>query len=260
MSNPRRPPKSAAEIAAMAGLEGTQLMHHVHSTGKTFEPETLVFLIRRAIGSKDTALTELASRLLVGTADRDGVWCGGHCARTIGYLGRKFHFDKNRELTSAFGARALEMLWQTVHAGTTRKPFLEVAFRVAFRQLAIDAARSVIRTRNRDMESGVGDDSDAIPDVDELADEESNESEEKLLEGLSPTHADVLLSHILGLPAREAEAMELRWVEERPIEGGPGSVSEIMGISPRQVYTLLSRARKTLESEPAIRAIWFGEA
>ena len=58
----------------------------------------------------------------------------------------------------------------------------------------------------------------------------------------------------------ESGGKQYRAIEGRTIEGqGPDTVSSLMAITPRAVRMLLANARRTLQSDPAIRAIWFGE-
>ncbi|MDP9201602.1 MAG: hypothetical protein M3P26_06675, partial [Gemmatimonadota bacterium] len=190
-----------------------------------------------------------------------GRWHGGHCEATIVTLARRYHLHTHRDLMRAFRARCFEELWKSIYAGRIDKPFFEVNFAYAFWQLCIDAKRSVVRKGGRDMAAGVTDDSDTAVDVDAVVLENAELMEDKAINKLvGALHEAELLDAIRGLPRQQARAALLNWVEGKPVEGAEDSVSAIMGVTPRNVYALLERARATLQLDPVIRAIWFGEA
>ena len=256
-----RPKQSATEIAALPALGTTQCMTHVRANGESFAPETLVYTIREAIASGDTSLVEVCARLLVGKEVDGGRWQGGYCEGTIVTLAKKYRLTSHPDLMRAFRLRCFEGLWKAIFAGRVKKPFYEENFLHAFWQQCVDAKRSIVRRGGRDMEAGVTTDADDAVDVDQIVVEDVEPLDEKTINKLvSPLHEAELLDAIRALPKRQAHAALLNWVEELPIEGAEGSVSAMMGVSPRAVYALLAKARATLQSDPVIRAIWFGEA
>lgn len=259
MDQLHRPPKSAAEIDALPPLGSTQCSAHVREYGRSFSPETLVFLIREATLRRDTALVELSARLLLGQAGRGGRWEGGHCEPTIAKLARHYGFYRNVDLRRAFRSGCLAKLAEALHAGREKKHYWEERFGDAFKKACIDMARSLRLPRNRDMEAGVTDDGDEAVDVDGL-DPGADLIDAAILERMASTHhMSALLHAIRALPERQGHAALLAWVEGRPLEGEGETVAAIMGISPRAVYKHLEKARSTLSTNPDLRAIWFGE-
>jgi DNA-directed RNA polymerase specialized sigma24 family protein len=236
-------------------------MVHVRANGAAFAPETLVYVMREAITFGDTSLVEVCGRLLIGKEDDAGRWQGGHCEGTIVTLATKYRLSSHPDLMRAFRLRCFEGLWKAIFAGRAKKPFYEENFLHAFWQHCIDAKRSIVRRGGRDMEAGVTSDADDAVDVDQVVVEDVELLDEKTINRLvSPLHEAELLDAIRALPKRQAHAALLNWVEELPVEGAEGSVSAVMGVSPRAVYALLAKARAALQSDPVIRAIWFGEA
>ena len=213
--------------------------------------------MRQAIQARSTDLFELAFTLVTGKPVGKR-WEGGHCERTIASLARAYGFNTNPELRLAFRSRCLVALADAVHAGTAAKPYWEERFGDAFKDACIDAARSLSRSRNRDMEAGVA--SDDAPEVDELeADVELIDTEvAKRLS--SPHHELIVLRAIRELRPRQGQAVMLAWMEGRPIEGeADDTVAKLMDISPRAVYKLLEKALPTLQRNTTLRAIWSGE-
>lgn len=260
MDHLRRPPKSAAEISALPPLGTTQCSAHVREHGRTFAPETLVYLIREATLRRDTALVELSARLLIGQPGRGSRWEAGHCEPTIAKLARSFGFYSDPQLRAAFRSGCLAKLVEAIHAGRDEKHYWEERFGDAFKMACVDVARSLRLPRNRDMEAGVTDSGDDVVEVDGF-DPGAALLDEAILERMaSPHHTAALLQAVRALPKRQGHAVFLAWVEGRPIEGaGNETVSAVMGITPRAVYRLLEKARFTLRANPDLRAIWFGE-
>ena len=257
----RRSAKSAAEIAALPALGTTQCMAHVRLHGPGFEAETLVYLLRRSLDLHDALFFELCGRLLIGSEGPEGRWHGGHCEGVIVNLAASFHFQRDPRLMREFRARCHGDMWKAIYDGTL---FWEMRFGMALRQKAIDAAQSIVResseaVQERAFSSAA---SGAIPEVDEIADPDEARIDDDVAARLSnPIHQGVLLSAVRRLPKRQGAAVLLTWVEGRPIEGpGEDTVSSLMAITLRAVRMLLAKARKALQSDPAIRAIWFGEA
>jgi hypothetical protein len=235
-------------------------MERVRANGHAFAPETLVYIAREAIAAGDTPLVEVCLRFLVGREVEGGRWEGGYCEGTIVTLARKYHLNADRDLMRAFRARCFEELWMAIFAGL-EKPFYEVNFGYAFWHLCIDAKRSLVRNHGRDMESGVTDDHIDAVDVDHVVVDDAEILDDKAInEMVSALHEAELIDGIRALPRQQARAALLAWVEGKPIEGEEDSVSAMMGVTPRNVYALLERARSTLQSDPVIRAIRFGEA
>ena len=255
-----RPPQSAREIAALPAVGTTDRMVHVRANGHSLAPETLVYVTREAINDGDTSLVEVCTRFLVGR-EEGGLWRGGHCEATIVTLARRYRLNGNRDLMRAYRARCFEELWKAIYAGSTQKPFLEVNFAYSFWQLCIDAKRSVVRKGGQDLAAGITDDTVNALDVDEVVLEDAEVLEDELIKKMvGALHEAELMDAIRALPPQQARAALLNWVEGKPIEGSEDSVSAIMGVTPRNVYALLDRARAALRLDPVIRAIWFGEA
>lgn len=260
MTDLSRPSQSTAEIAALPALGTTECMVHVRANGHAFAPETLVYITRKAITAGDTPLVEVCTRFLVGKEVEGGRWQGGYCEGTIVTLASRYRLNTHPDLMRAFRARCFDGLWKAIFAGRIEKPFYEVNFAHAFWQQCIDAKRAVVRM-GCDMEVGTTNDTDEAVDVDGVVIEGAELVDEQTINKLvSPLHEANLLHAIRALPKRQAYAALLNWVEELPVEGAEGSVSAIMGVSPRAVYALLEKARFTLQSDPVIRAIWFREA
>ena len=257
----RRTRKSAAEIAALPALGTTQCMEHVRTHGGAYDAETLVYLLRRSLALHDTPFFELCGRYLIGSEGTDGRWHGGHCEGVIVNLARYYSFVADRQLMREFRANCHGALWIAIHGGA---PFWEMRFGMAFRQKCIEIARSLVRERLRTAEvRDLGEvDGDRVPDVEDIAAPDVARLDDEVLARLSnPTHKAVLLAAVRSLPKRQGAAVLLAWIEGKQIEGaGQETVSGLMAITPRAVWKLLAQARKTLESNPAVRAIWFGEA
>jgi DNA-directed RNA polymerase specialized sigma24 family protein len=151
-------------------------------------------------------------------------------------------------------------MWKAVHDGL---PFWEMRFGMAFRQKCIDAAQSVVRQSSESVQQRAFGSaaSGATLDVDEISDPHEDRIDDEVAARLSSTaHQELLLSAVRRLPKRQGAAALFAWIEGRTIEGqGPDTVSSLMAITPRAVRMLLANARRTLQSDPAIRAIWFGE-
>lgn len=256
-----RPSQSAAEIASLPTPGTTACMERVRANGHAYAPETLVYIARKAIAAGDTPLVEVCLRFLVGKEVEGGRWHGGYCEGTIVTLARKYHLNADRDLMRAFRARCFEELWMAIFAGHLEKPFYEVNFGYAFWHLCIDAKRSLVRNHGRDMEAGVTDDLIDAVDVDHVVVEDDEMLDDKTINQLvRAVHEAELVDAIRALPRQQARAALLTWVEGKPVEGGEDSVSATMGVTPRNVYALLERARSTLQLDPVIRAIRFGEA
>ena len=251
MTQYRRPAKSESEIAALPPLGTTECIAHVAAVGTTLSPETLVYLLRQAAIRKDSGFFDQVGRLLVGTADRDGRWVGGHCTGIVVNLAKKFSFTRNRETMQDFAAECLREMWLAVHEGYARRPFWEICFVKAFRDKCLEVVRSFIRAEARNRKSFKETDSDRVAQA-----EDSRASH--LAEG-TVDHI-TLLDAIRRLPSEHAVAAMLHWVEGREVRGGKESVTGIMGLSFSAVYKLLREARAMLESDPDIRAMRSGEA
>jgi hypothetical protein len=249
-----RPMDSEREIAALPALGTTEFEVHVRAHGDKFTPETLVYLLRLAAARKNTPLFELCGRFLVGRVDDDGRWSGGHCEGIMVNLGKSFGFVSDPEEMIDFRARCQTGLWQAIHG---KSPFWESRFGRAFRQKCIEAARSLVRQQQKWPERLYSDGEDSFEN---LPDSEVILMDEDVASRLSsPANQATLLREVRRLPRRQAHAVLLAWMNQRPIEGGPRSVANLMGISSRMVYKHLSQALPTLQANPVLRAIWFGE-
>lgn len=255
----QRPPNSAAEIAALPTLGSTQCEAHVRAHGSEFTPETLVYLLRQSSSRHDTATFELCGQLLLGREGPDGHWHGSHTEGVIVNLGRSYGFYADDELMRDFRAGCFAAMWQAI---CSDRPFWEVRFGLALREKCIEVARSMARQRKADARMvDPGDvEEQAAKEIEDRADPDATPIDEVVLARLSSRARQVeLLAAVRRLPERQGRAALLAWAEARPIEGA-GSVARVMGISPRAVYKLLTKAKATLQSDPALRAIWFGES
>ena len=256
----QRPPKSATEIAALPPLGTTECLAHLRDRGASFDAETVVYLLRAALGLGDTTFFELAGRLLVGQQDQAGRWSGGHCEGVIVNLAREFGFLSDPDLLTEFRSRCYAGLWKAIHGG---KPFWEFRFGLALRQKCIECARAVAAERRRDHRHRplvIG--TDEIPDGDDAPGLDAIPMDEDVASRLSAQQNQETLRRALrALPERQGIAAQLAWCERRPVEGtDAASVASVMGITPRAVWKLLRAAGITLRADPAVRAIWFGEA
>jgi hypothetical protein len=256
----QRTTKSAAEIAALPALGTTQCMAHVRAHGSRYDAETLVYLLRKALGLHDTPFFELCGRLLIGAEGTDGRWHGGHCEAIIVNLARHFGFVADQQVIREFRANSHGALWKAIYG---KGPFWEMRFGMAFRQKCIEVARSLVRQPPEAAQArGFATAGGQVLDVDDIADREETLTDDQVVARLSnPMHQRILLAAVHRLPKRQGAAVLLAWIEGRRIEGaGSETVSSIMAISPRGARKLLAQARKTLQSDQAIRRIWFGEA
>ena len=251
MTQYRRPAKSESEIAALPPPGTTACTAHVAAIGPTLSPETLVHLLRHAAIRKDSAFFDQVGRLLVGTADRDGRWVGGHCTGIVVNVAKKFGFTKNRETMQDFAAECLREMWLAVHEGYSKRPFWEICFVKALRDKCLEVVRSFIRAEARNRKTFKDTDSDRVAQA-----EDSRTS--RLAEGV--VDRITLLAAIRRLPSQHAVAAMLHWVDGRDVRGDKESVTGIMGLSFSAVYKLLREARAMLESDPDIRAMRSGEA
>lgn len=107
-------------------------------------------------------------------------------------------------------------------------------------------ARRVVRERIRASEDlALSEANSRNPvDVEDLADPEAEPIDDVVIARLSsPRHRELVLNRIRQLPARQAHAVLLAWLEGRRIEGpGPDTVAHLMDISPRAVHKLLEKA------------------
>jgi DNA-directed RNA polymerase specialized sigma24 family protein len=255
-----RPARSAAEIAALPELGTTEFGAFVRANGGTFCAETLVYLARRAHADRDTAMLDHCCRLLVGHDVANDRISGGYCEGIIVTLSRYYGFFGDDETRREFKRRCYTALWKEICRGGG---LLEHRFGLRFKSRCIDVAKLMIRAKLRSADTAsAAEHSEEAIDVDSLADDEAVTIEDSVLTELArPTHQKVLLQALRRLPKRQAHAAFLAWVEEIPKEGeGPNTVASIMEISPTAVYKLLRKARETLQADPAVRAIWFGEA
>lgn len=256
-----RTAKSAAEIAALPELGTTQCLAHVRLNGSGYTAETLVHLLRASLGLHDTAFFELCGRFLIGTRGPDARWHGGHCEGVIFNLGRSFGFLANSELMREFRTNCHGEMWKAIHNHNGHS-FWEMRFGLAFRQKCIEVARSLVRRSTpTDQRRYVTGDA-GQEEIDRFADPNQAMIDEEVAARLSnPIHREVILGAVRRLPKRQAAAVLLAWIEGRQIEGpGDDTVSSLMGITPRGARQLLAKARMTLRANPAISAIWNGEA
>lgn len=241
-----RPPKSADEIDALPTFGTNECASHVRANGPRFTPETLVYLLRRAIEAVDTSLTDFLGHTLLGLEDAStGEWSGGHCEGIIMTVARDLGIIENEDRLRDFRAEVHAELWRMIHAGETERPFWEIRFGMALKQKCLDVARKQKRKSDHRKKSEVSTDDDGPdpPDPSELEDEV-----------LARIGHDVLLAAIRELPDRQRRAAFLVWIEGRAKEGTDGqSASEIMDITPRAVYSLLKKARGRLSSHPRVR-------
>jgi hypothetical protein len=254
-----RPAKSAAEIAALPELGTTEYGAFVRAHGTTLCAETLVYIVRQARADRDTAMLDHCCRLLLGQEVASGRISGGHCEGIVVNLSRHFGFADTDETRREFRRRCYAALWKEI---CRDGGLLEHRFGLAFKSRCLDVAKSMIRAKLRSADTASAVDGEEPIDVDDLADDEAVTIEDSVLAQLArPTHQKMLLQAIRRLSKRQAHAALLAWVERIPKEGkGPNTVASIMEISPTAVYNLLRKARETLQADPAVRAIWFGEA
>ncbi len=256
-----RPEKSSAEIAALPALGTTQCLAHVRLHGPAFAAETIVYLLRKALDLHDALFFELCARLLVGSEQSAGYWQGGHCEGVVVNLAKSFGFLTRAQTMREFRTRCHSQMWKAIHDGGS---FWEMRFGMAFRRKCIEVARALVRDASEGRRQGSFSSTSggANPDVDQIAHPEQVLVDDEVAARLSnPIHQGVVLAAVRRLPRRQGAAALLAWIEKRSIEGsGSGTVSTLMGITPRGVRLLLAKARRTLQTDPAIRAIWFGEA
>jgi len=255
-----RSARSAAEIAALPELGTTEFGAFVRTHGTTLSAETLVYIVRRVRAEPNTAMLGDCCRLLLGHETETGAVAGGHCEGIIVNLARYFGFSDVRETRHEFRRSCYMALWEEIGRDDG---LLEYKFGLVFRGKCIDVAKSMIRAKRRSADTAnAAEDDDGPVDVDGLTDEEAVTIEEAVLNRLArPIHQKVLLQALRRLTKRQAHAALLAWVERIPIDGKDArTVACIMEISPTAVHKLLRKARETLQADPAVRAIWFGEA
>lgn len=233
-----RPPKSAAEIATLPAFDSTECAQLVRTAGSSFEPETLVYIIREAIRAKRTELVVVAGECLATPGTPPGR-ARTPVDRALTRTARVFGFMKNPALLDEFCKACLDLMWDGILAGREEKPFWEVNFRHTFRAKCIDAGRPLYHRSRRYV---------------------SIESVPNLTQGdpsiviLAQIGIERILEAISRLPPPEARVAMLHWVEKRPVDSpDPGSVARIVGLSPSHVHNLLRNARARLAGDPAIQ-------
>lgn len=250
MSQDRSPPV-AEELSRLPALGTAECLEYLRANGDGLSPEALVHLLRASATSHDTSFFELCGRLLVGREGRDRRWTGGHCERIIMSLARYYGFHADPEMLRDFRSRCHAEMWRAVHAGRVDKPLWEEAFGYCLKQVCIQVARQMARQRGREQER-----EQPLHEWDE-EEAAAGAPGSVLLEDeiLGRIEEEILVAAIRRLPARQAQAVLLAWVEQRPIDASSeGSVKSIMGITGRGVYQLLEKARARLLLDPVIRA------
>lgn len=239
---PDRPPKSAAEIATLPPIGSTECAQFLRGAGPSLEPETLVYVIREATRIRSTELIQLASMHLVGTGDLAAPGTTRtHAERVILSVARRFGFNRDPAVLEEFFKACLDGMWDAILAGREKKHFWETSFPNALYLKCIDIGRPLYRRWRREV---------PIETVPMLS------GPDVLGETLSRMGEETILESIRKLPAQEAQAAMLHWVDGRPVDSSDaGSVRNVMGLSARQVHNLLANARRRLAQDPAVRGL-----
>lgn len=246
--NVNRPPESAAEIASLPAPGTTEREAYVRAHADRFTPETLVFLLREALGSGNTALFERCAIALAGRVGPGGNWVGGHCEAMVWSMARSFGFRNDPETLQDFRQQCHMGMWRAIHAGVAEKPFWEARFGLALKHSCIDEGRMLVR-RLKELE---------------WADERAELPEDAVGEGEDRPGLDAqvwdriveqdLRAAVRRLPPRQARAAFLTWIEGRPVgSDDPRSVKNLMGVTEQAVYALLRKAKVTLAADPELR-------
>ena len=225
-----RPPKSIAEIERLSALGPTDRRDTIRREGRHLTLETLAFLVRECLRDGDTELLETVAAHLLERS------------RPIAESVSRVLLPEDRKDVRA---EANGRMFLSLQAATGEEPtFWEERFSLAYKHLCIDA----VRTHRTKLEEATVSVHDAFEDTNQLDDTDlSTEVAERI-------DRETLQQMISELPPREAAAVTLGWFEGKKISG-PGSVSEIMGVSPSMVHRYLRSARERLKKNPRIRAL-----
>ena len=242
----QRPPLSADQIAALPPFGSPEREVYVRTKGASFEPETLVYLLRESIERADTALFHHLGTLLIG--EIDGSICkGGHCESIIMSVANHSVFRGDEDRRQDFRAMVHRAMWQAIYDGSEDKHFWEERFGYALKEKCLEIARTLGR-KYRQQER------DEIDDVSiQVA---LSDGGRQTSHGLGAIDEAALIYVIQALPERQAQAAFLRWVEGRPVAGGSTeSVAAVMRISETAAHNLLAKARKSLAASPIVREL-----
>lgn len=247
----QRPLKSAAEIAALPELSAPEFDDHLEKHGPGFDPETLVYILRKLQDSKDTTRFRRCGEFLVGIHQQNGSIEGGHCEGIIRNLAKAFRLLEP-EILRDYRADCYALLWREISARRPKSGIWEERFGLAFRARAIDAARSLHRKRNREKM--------LLPLVEEGEEAVEGLEEEGALDDMvsSTINRELLLLVLQQLPPKQAMAAHLVWVEGWLIESEDReetTAATVMGITGRMVRKHLRSARERLRVDPLLRAI-----
>lgn len=245
----QRPQKSAAEVEHCTGLAPTALAMHVRSSGASLCPETLVWVVRKAIDLGDQQLAELVARALLGTRHDDGSMHGGHCEPIILATARDFGFADNEDARKDFRAECYERMWQKIKAATGEEPFWESRFLLALKELCIDVGRwTMVR---EDSLVGLADDDDA-----DFPDEQRDPGVDDAV--LARIGERRLRQLIRALPGKMAQVAWLRWIEgyqEHSDDPKERTIASLLVISDSMVRRYLRNARALLTQHAEVQAM-----
>ena len=225
-----RPPKSIAEIERLSALGPTDRKDTIRREGRRLTLETLAFLVRECLRDGDTELLEIVAAHLLESS------------RAIAESVSQVLPPDDREDVHSEASRRM---FVSLQSATSETPtFWEERFGHAYKRRCID----VVRAHRKKLER-------ATVSVHDVPEDSSRLDEIDLsTEIAGRIDRDALQQIISELPPREAAAVTLRWIEDKKVSG-PGSVSEIMGISPSMVHRHLRNARERLKKIERVRAL-----
>lgn len=244
-----RPPAVAEEISRLASLDPTARAAYLLAHGLKLNAETLVHLLREGARTGDTSLFQLCGRLLVGN-ETQGMWSGGHCERIIRSLARYYGFHDDQDVLQEFRSRCHKEMWKAIHKGHAEKPLWESRFGYCLKRTCIQEARGLVRRLHHQERER------PLDELQETLGYPSSPLPAPESEALDRVTWDRLMAAVRRLPARQAQAVLLAWVEDRPVVGdAEDSVTHIMDISESRVHQLLRMAAARLREDPAVRAL-----
>ena len=140
----QRPERSARQIAALPPFGSAEREAHVRANGASYEPETLVYLLRESIDRADTALFNHLGHLLIGQID--GRECtGGQCERIIMSVAMSLGLHRDDDRLREYRAMVHASMWHAIHAGVQTKHFWEERFGLALKDTSLDIAARLAR-------------------------------------------------------------------------------------------------------------------
>ncbi len=258
MSALNRPPRSAAEVAALEALDSTQRLAFVRERGSSLAAETLVYLMRLGYAERDTVLLEMAAKELLGHPDGAGNLKGGHCEPIIGSIARTSFPQNARDRQTEFRQRCLAAALLEIRAGAETKHYWEERFGAAFRTKCIDVRRKLHNEERREVLGSELRDDDEDAWAESVVDPRSDDSVVLALHHLLRTERDAALwQAVNALPPRQREALLLRYREQLPIAGaGPRTICSVMRISEANGHKLLNKALARLRKNPELNSLW----